>query len=252
MDDFESLCPPTSREMCPRAGHARWTRFSPRTVALIGATERIGSVGHWSLRTSPAAHSAGPCSRSTRSGRTCSASRRTRSIAAVPDAVDLASSSRRRRRCPDLDRRVRRGRGPGGDRHLGRASRRAGPEGAALERRIARAGPARPDAADRAELPGRDEPVHGLNATFAGADGPAGQRRVPQPERRAVHGRSSTGAFAQRRLQRLRLDRLDARRRLGRPDRLPGRRPADPSASSSTWSRSAMRGRSSRRRARWR
>ena len=39
----------------------------------------------------------------------------------------------------------------------------------------------------------------------------------------------------ERRLQRLRLDRLDARRRLGRPDRLPRRRPAHPAASSSTW-----------------
>ena len=51
------------------------------------------------------------------------------------------------------------------------------------------------------------------------------QGRVPQPERGAAHGHPRLEPARARRLQRLRLDRLDARRRLGRPDRLPRRRP---------------------------
>ena len=70
-------------------------------------------------------------------------------------------------------------------------------------------------------------PLSGLNATFA-ADRPPGQRRLPQPERRALHGDPRLEPARARRLQRVRLDRLDARRRLGRPDRLPRRRPAHP------------------------
>ena len=43
-----------------------------------------------------------------------------------------------------------------------------GPPGVELERQVLEQRAARADAADRPELPGRDEPAHRLNATFAG------------------------------------------------------------------------------------
>ena len=126
-----------------------------------------------------------------------------------------------------------------------------GPAGVELERQV-RADLRRGDAGHRPELPGRDEPLAGLNATFAGAHGPARQRRLHQPERRAVHRRPRLEPARERRLQRLRLDRLDARRRLGRPDRLPRRRPAHQQHRHLHGVDRRRARRSSRRRARWR
>ena len=89
---------------------------------------------------------------------------------------------------PRRDRRVRRRPGCAGRSSSRPGSRRSARAGAELERQVleqARRG--------RMRLIGPNclgvmRPHSGLNATFAGADGPARQRRVPQPERRALHG----------------------------------------------------------------
>ena len=64
--------------------------FAPRTVAVIGATEKAGSVGRpilWNLISSPFGGTVYPVNPS---GPTCWESRRIPTIAAVPDPVDLA------------------------------------------------------------------------------------------------------------------------------------------------------------------
>ena len=118
---------------------------------------------------------------------------------------------------------MRRGRRQRGDHHLGRVQGdRAG--GAELERQVleqARRG--------RMRLIGPNclgvmRPYGGLNATFAARIARPGHRRLHQPERRPLHGHSRLEPARECRLQRVHLDRVDARRRLGRPDRLPRRR----------------------------
>ena len=225
--------------------------FRPETVAVIGATEKAGSVGRtilWNLISNPFGGTVFPVNPKRPSVLGIKAYP---SLAAVPDRVDLAVIVTPAPTVPGPDGRVRRGRGPRGDHHLRRLQgdrgrgRRAGTPGPG-------AGPARPDARHRPELPRRDEPADRPERHLRRRHGPARQRRLPQPERRPLHRRARLEPHEQRRLQRLRLGRLDARRRLGRPDRPPRRRPPHHAASSSTWSRSATRGRSSRRRARWR
>ncbi len=135
---------------------------------------------------------------------------------------------------------------PGGDRHAGRrpcpassanastpackarsssrpASRRPARQGVELERQIlehARRGNMRiigPNCL------GVMSPHQRPQRHLRQRHGAAGQRRLHQPERRALHRRARLEPAGERRLQRLRLHRLDARRRLGRPDLLPGR-----------------------------
>ena len=125
-----------------------------------------------------------------------------------------------------------------------------GAEGKELERRILEEAPEGQDADHRAQLPGGDEPDQRAQRHLRHRHGPPGQGGVHQPERRPVHGHPRLELPRPRRVQRLRLHRLDARRGLGRPHLLPGRTTPTPRASSSTWSRSATRARSSPRPAR--
>ena len=169
--------------------------FAPRAVAVIGATEKAGSVGRtilWNLIGSPFGGTVYPVNPKRPN---VLGIRAYPSIAAVPEPVDLAVIVTPGADGPRGHRRVRRRRGQGRDHHLGRLQggrargRRARAPGAG-------AGPPRPDAAHRAELPGRDEPRAGAQRHVRRGHGPAGQRRVPQPERRAAARRSSTGACA--------------------------------------------------------
>ena len=84
-------------------------------------------------------------------------------------------------------------------------------------------------------------PLTGLNATFATAMARPGNVGFISQSGALCTAVLDWSLQGNGRLQRVRLDRLDARRRLGRPDRLPRRRPADQAASSSTWNRSATR-----------
>ena len=130
--------------------------------------------------------------------------------------------------------------------------RETGPAGAELEAQRVRGGAPGRHAHRRPELPGRHEPDERPQRHL--------RRRHRRPGRVAFLSQSGAlltaildwSAARAGRLPRVRVDRLDARRRLGRPHRLLRRRSRARAPSSSTWSRSAMRGRSCRRRARWR
>ena len=103
-----------------------------------------------------------------------------------------------------------------------------GAEGSGLERADSR-NTARPiarleNAGDRAELPGRHESPRRPERHLRARHGPARQRRIPQPERRAANRHSRLEPGGASRLQRDRFHRLHARCRLGRPDRLLRRR----------------------------
>ena len=119
------------------------------------------------------------------------------------------------------DRRMCRGRGPRGHHRLGRVQgERSGRRGARAPDHGA--SEPRPDPDHRPEQPRGDEPDDrperlGLQHHH----GSAGQDRLPQPERGPRRRGARLEPAGQRRLQRLRLGRVDARRRLGRPDRLP-------------------------------
>ena len=227
--------------------------FAPRSVAVVGASDRPGSVGRALVRNL----ATGP----------------------LASSLFLVNSEPSDRRGPP---RVReRGRDPGadrsrGDRHAGGdgpeivarvrgrgrraapsssrpASGSTGPAGAELERAGARGGAPRADAAHRPQLPRR----HAARRAASTPPSPPAWRGPATSAFLSQSGALCTAILdwslaRAGRLQRLRLDRLDARRRLGRPDRLLRRRPADAQHRRSTWSRSATRARSSRRRARWR
>ena len=200
--------------------------FSPRAVAVIGASEKAGSVGRsilWNLIGSPFGGTVYPVNPKRPN---VLGIRSYPSIAAVPEPVDLAVVVTPAPTVPQVigecaDAGVK------GAIIISAGFKEVGPEGAELERQVHGAGPPRQDAADRPQLPGRDESRARAQRHVRRRDGPARDRRVPQPERRPVHGDPRLEPAGQRRLQRVRLDRLDARRRLGRPDRLPGRRPRD-------------------------
>ena len=134
---------------------------------MIGATEKTGSVGRtvlWNLISSPFGGTVYPVNPS---GRMCSGIKAYPDVAAVPEPVDLAVIVTPAPTVPGGDRRVCRGRRQGGDHHLGRIQGDRTPTGVELERQMVRAGARGQDAHDRPELPGRDAPARGLNATFA-------------------------------------------------------------------------------------
>ena len=199
--------------------------FTPRNIAVIGATEKAGSVGRtivWNLISSPFGGTVFPVNPKRPSVLGIKAYPR---IADVPDPIDLAIVTTPAATVPDVIGECVEA-GVRAAIIISAGFKEIGAEGAELERRIleqARRG--------RMRIIGPNclgvmSPLTGLNATFAARHGPAGQGRLPQPERGPLHRDPRLELAGERRLQRLRLDRLDARRRLGRPDRLPRRRPA--------------------------
>ena len=82
------------------------------------------------------------------------------------------------------------------------------------------------DAHHRSELPRRDAPARGPQCDFRGWHGTARQRRIHFAERRALHRDPRLELLRKRRLQRVRVGRLDARCRLGRSHLLARRRSA--------------------------
>ena len=192
--------------------------FAPKSVAVIGATEKEGSVGRtvlWNLISNPFGGTVYPINKQHNQVLGIKAYP---NVASVPEPIDLAvivtpaaDGARHRQR-------VRRGRREKRDHHLGRiqgGGRRRRGTGTADRR----AG-ARQDAPDRPELPGRDAPGDAPERDLCERDGAPRHGRLHQPERRAAYRRARLEFPRKRRLQRLRLRRLDARRRLGRPDQL--------------------------------
>jgi acetyltransferase len=98
--------------------------FAPKNVALIGATEKPGSVGRtilWNLISSPFGGAVFPVNPNRSSVLGVKAYP---TLAAVPDLLDVVVVCTPAPSVPGRHRRVRRARDPERDRHLGRAAGR--------------------------------------------------------------------------------------------------------------------------------
>jgi hypothetical protein len=200
--------------------------FSPKAVALIGATESPNSVGRTVLENLQQGQFAGAIYPINPKREQVLGLKAYPSILAVPGKVDLAvvvTPPDRSRHHP----RLRPGRRARGHHHLGRVqgnwARRDWSWSARCWRR--RRGQMRivgPNCL------GVMVPGGKLNATFAAGMARPGSRGVHQPERRALHGRPGLEPQGKRRLQRVCFDWFDGGCRLGRLDLSSGRRSRHP------------------------
>ena len=145
--------------------------FAPRAVAVIGATEKAGSVGRsilWNLISNPFGGTVYPVNPKRPN---VLGIRAYPTIAAVPEPVDLAVVVTPAPTVPGVIGECVDGRRQGGDHHLGRVQGNR-PRGGRARAPGAGAGAARADAADRAQLPGRD-------ATRPADSTPRSPRRSP-------------------------------------------------------------------------
>ncbi len=214
--------------------------FAPRAVAVIGATEKPGSVGLSLMKNLTGTPFGGTVVPVNPHHAEVLGLKAYSQIGAVPEPVDLAVIVTPAASVPSVVRQCV-------DAHVGAAIvisagfKERGESGARLERQVleeARRGPMRiigPNCL------GVMCPVTGLNATFAATWREARSRRIHQSKRCAVHGRAGLEPSRERRLQRVRVGRLDARRGLGRPHRLSRRRSADDEHRACIWNRLAMR-----------
>ena len=169
--------------------------FEPRSVAVIGASRRRGSIGGELFRNILAGDFAGAAYPVNRDGEPVAGVRGYRSIEEIPDdrrpRGDLPAG---RGACSR--RRTRRSRT--GVRALCVISAgfaETGSEGAERQERAARARPRARRPADRARTAsGSRSPAPSLNATFAPRGAPAGQHRLLVAERRARRSRCSRAA----------------------------------------------------------
>ena len=200
--------------------------FKPRSVAVIGATDHQGSVGGallWNLIRSPFDGTIYPVNpkRPTVLGIKCYPR-----IADVPARVNLAVVATPAAAVPAVI-------GECVDAGVSAAIiisagfKEIGPEGAALEQQIL-------EQAQRGRMRiigpnclGVMSPLTGLNATFANAMARPGTVGFISQSGALCTAILDWSLAGNGRLQRVRFGRLHARRRLGRPDRLPGRRSAD-------------------------
>ena len=163
--------------------------MAPKSVAVIGATEKAGSVGRtivWNLISSPFGGTVFPVNpkRANILGIKCYPN-----IAAVPDQVDLAVIVTPAPTVPGIIGECVAA-GVKGAIVISAGFKETGPAGVELERQVlaeARRG--------RMRIIGPNclgvmSPFTGLNATFASRHGAARQRGLYQPERRAVHRRA--------------------------------------------------------------
>ena len=197
-----SLKADPSSDVYRSESHPLDTLFLPKSVAVVGASERTGSVGRsvlWNLLSSPFGGTVFPVNAKRPSVLGIKAYP---SIKDLPDKVDLVVVTTPADTVPELIAEAVELGVPSGDRDLG------GLQG--VRRARQRAGAAdlgdhsRQDAAYRPQLPGRDEPDSRAERDLRAQRGPAGQRRFHQPERRAVHRRAGLELARECRLQRLR------------------------------------------------
>ncbi|NOZ49054.1 MAG: bifunctional acetate--CoA ligase family protein/GNAT family N-acetyltransferase [Chloroflexi bacterium] len=166
MAALNPLIPESTRDFLRYTRHALDPIFSPRTVALIGATEREGSVGRtilWNLLSSPFGGTIFPVNPKRPN---VLGIKSYPDIASIPDPVDLAIIVTPARTVPGIIGECIAAGVPGAI-IISAGFKEIGPEGAALEKEIlekARAGNMRiigPNCL------GVMSPVTGLNATFA-------------------------------------------------------------------------------------
>ena len=189
--------------------------FKPHNVAVIGATDKAGSVGRtivWNLINSPFGGTVFPVNPNRPRVLGIKAHPR---IGDVPDPIDLAIVATPAPTVPDLIGECVEA-GVRAAIVISAGFKESGIEGAQLERRImdeARRGLMRVIGPNSL---GVMSPMTGLNAYGRQhRHGPAGQDRLSQPERGPRRRGARLELAGQRRLQRLRLGRVDARRRLG-------------------------------------
>ena len=200
--------------------------FCPAVVAVIGASERAGSVGRsvlWNLLSSPFGGTVFPVNakRSNVLG-----IKAYPSVRDLPDKVDLVVVTTPADTVPDLIAESVELGIPAAI-VISAGFKEHGEHGKELERQISQI------IRGKMRLIGPNclgvmNPVRGLNATFAHTVARPGNVGLHQPERRAVHRGAGLEPARECRLQRLRLHRLHARRELGRPDRLLRQRSAHP------------------------
>ena len=191
--------------------------FAPHSVAVIGATEKPGSIGRavvWSLLSSPFGGTVYPVNDKRTSVLGIKAYPQ---IADIPEPVDLAMVVTPAVAVPDIISQCVEA-GVRGVIVISSGFKEHGEKGQDLERQILER-----MQGSRLRLLGPNcmgvmNPIGGLNATFAPQCCPAGQCRLHQPERRLVHRGFGLVPAADGRLQRLRFRGLDVGRGLGRPD----------------------------------
>ena len=169
--------------------------FSPRNVALIGATEKPGSVGRtvlWNLISNPFGGVVFPINPNRSHVLGMKAYPK---LADVPDPVELAIIVTPAPSVPALIAECVE-QGVKAAIVISAGFKEIGEAGTALERQILRVHAHRKNPCHRAELPGGHEASIGLERHVRRSDGPAGQRRFHQPEWRPCVRPSSTGAFA--------------------------------------------------------
>ena len=148
-------------------------------------------------------------------------------LAAIPDPVDLAVIVTPAPTVPGIMAECVE-KGVKGAIVISAGFKETGPAGVELERAGARAGAAGQHPAGGAELPGRDAPPLGPERHLRERHCPARLGRLHQPEWGAAHCRARLEQARERGLLGVRIAWLDARCGVGRPDLLPGRRPAHP------------------------
>ncbi len=199
--------------------------FAPKNVAVIGATENPGSVGRtilWNLISNPFGGTVFPVNPK-RAG--VLGIKAYPNIAAVPEQVDLAVVVTPAPTVPGVIKECVDA-GVKGAIVISAGFKEIGAQGAELERQIL-------ENAKRGKMRiigpnclGVMNAMTGLNATFAAAMARPGQCRFHHAIGRAGHRDSRLEFRRECWVQRVRVDWLDARRRLGRFDLLSRRRPA--------------------------
>ena len=178
-----------AHDVLRRGKHPFDAFFKPRSVAVIGATEAAGSVGRTVMTNLVATSFGGDVPPSIHDATVCSASRRIRPSVTSRDRSTSRSSSRppRRSRRSSAVRRCQGSRAPS---IISAGFRETGPAGAELERAVLAEGRRGGMRIVGPELSRRHEPGQRPQCDVRRRHGPAGQRRVSQPERRALHGHS--------------------------------------------------------------
>ena len=200
--------------------------FSPKSVAVIGATENPGTVGRtvlWNLVTSPFGGTVYPVNPKRSSVLGVKAYP---SISDIPEQVDLAVIITPPASIPGLVRECGEN-GVQGAIVISAGFKEVGAEGAELERQLLEEAQKANIRIIGPELPRRDEPALRHERHLRHDRGAPRVGRLHQPERRPVHRGAGLEPEGNGGFQRLRLGRLDGGRGLGRPDLLPGQRSQD-------------------------